>query len=259
MASGGLQRLQKALAAAGAGSRRSCEKLIAGGRVRVNGEIATLGTSVNPLTDSVTIDGRPVDLRTARRVCIILNKPRGYITTRRDPHGRKTVMDLVGEDIPALHPVGRLDCDTEGLLLLTNDGSLTYRLTHPRHEVDKTYEATVSGIPGEEALEALREGIRLEEGVTSPAAVRVLMKRGGRAVVEITVHQGWKRQIRRMFEAVGHPVLRLKRTRYAFLELGRLRPGEWRRLTDDEIERLRESGRRSAAALRRRRTWRHNT
>ncbi len=242
MGSGSLERLQKVLAAAGLGSRRSCEILIRDGRVRINGREATLGSRIDPAVDGVTVDGKPVDVRPARTVCIMLNKPRGYITTRSDTRGRKTVMDLVARDIPGLHPVGRLDYDTEGLLLLTNDGALTYRLTHPSHEVDKTYQVTVSRVLDEEALDSLRRGIRLDEGVTSGAAVRVLEVRGDRAVVEVIVHQGWNRQIRRMFEALGYRVLRLKRTGYGFLTLEGLQRGRFRYLTEEEIEILGGSG-----------------
>ncbi|NPV70941.1 MAG: rRNA pseudouridine synthase [Firmicutes bacterium] len=244
-----MERLQKALASAGAGSRRSCEELISAGRVTVNGVPVTLGTKVDPLLDRVTVDGRPVDLRPRRPVCIIMYKPRGYVTTRRDPHGRRTVMDLVREDIPGLHPVGRLDYDSEGLLLLTNDGGITYRLTHPKHEVDKTYEVSVEGVPGGSVLDRLRTGVRLQEGTTAPARAGILRTSENRAVVKISIHQGWNRQVRRMFEAVGHPVVRLKRTAYGPLRLGRLKPGQYRFLSDEEMDSLRAPGQGPGRAL----------
>lgn len=248
------ERLQKVLASAGYGSRRYCEEMISSGRVTVNGVKATLGAKIDPVRDSVMVDGIRADLAPPARVCIAMYKPRGYVTTRRDPQGRKTVMDLIREDIRGLHPVGRLDYDSEGLLLLTNDGGLTYRLTHPKHEVDKTYEVTVDGIPSSAAIGRLRRGIELGEGVTAPAQAMVLRKTVDRAVIRITIHQGWNRQVRRMLEAVGHPVLRLKRTAYGPIRLDRLKPGQYRFLGEDEIQLLRWPGGRG-----RERRWRQTT
>ncbi|MCR4398165.1 MAG: rRNA pseudouridine synthase [Firmicutes bacterium] len=242
MSAGRLERLHKVLAAAGVASRRRCEEMIAAGRVTVNGRTATVGQKIDRSVDEVTVDGRPCDLTPAAPVCVMLNKPQGCVSTRRDTHGRKTVMDIVGRRFADLYPVGRLDYDTEGLLLLTNDGELAHRLMHPAGGVPKTYEATVRGVPDAADLEVLSRGVPLEEGRTAPASVRVKKRGRGMSVIEITVHQGWKRQVRRMLRMVGHPVLRLKRTGYGFLRLGDLKPGEFRLLDKSEMEMLREYG-----------------
>lgn len=202
----------------------------------VNGEVVSLlGTRVDPARDVVTVDGVPITHPAKRTV--MLHKPAGYLTTRQDPRARDTVMALV-PDIPGLHPVGRLDKDTTGLLLLTNDGDLTYALTHPKHHVEKTYHAWVQGVPSQRALTQLRRGILLEDGLTAPAQVRLLRSEAGRSLLEIIIHEGRKRQVRRMCEAVGHPVVALSRQRIGPLRLGDLREGEWRDLTDEERDDL---------------------
>ena len=227
-------RLNAYLARAGVASRRGADEFIRAGRVRVNGEVAALATYVSA-RDRVEVDGRPV--KPEPLACVLLYKPAGVITTVRDPHARPTVVDLVG---PArrIVPVGRLDADTTGALLLTNDGPLAHRLMHPRHEVDKVYEADVEGVPNDDALETLRRGIELDDGVTAPARVRRL----GPSRVELTIHEGKKHQVKRMLAAVGHPVTRLHRSRYAGLTLDGLAPGEWRELTPDEVDALRSPG-----------------
>ncbi len=224
-------RLNAYLARAGVASRRGADELIKAGRVTVNGAAGQLNTFVEK-ADDVRVDGRLVGKQALRHV--LLNKPRGAITTARDPEGRPTVVDLVGGAIRVV-PVGRLDRDTAGVLLLTNDGELAHRLAHPRYRVEKVYVADVEGEPDERALRALAEGVRLEDGITAPARVRLL----GPARVELTLHEGRNRQVRRMLEAVGHPVRRLRRSRYAGLTTGRLQRGQFRELTRDEVQRLR--------------------
>jgi 23S rRNA pseudouridine2605 synthase len=226
-------RLNAYLARAGVASRRRSDDLIKDGRVRVNGEPGRLDTFV-AAEDVVEVDGRRVEPQ--RLAYVLLHKPPGVVTTARDPHGRPTVVGLVGHPLRIV-PVGRLDADTTGVLLLTNDGPLAHRLAHPRYGVEKVYVADVEGAPTEDDLERLRQGVELEDGRTAPARVRSL----GRSRIELTLHEGRKRQVRRMCEAVGHPVRRLHRTTYAGLELGELRPGEWRELMDDEVRALRRS------------------
>jgi 23S rRNA pseudouridine2605 synthase len=233
------ERLQKVLARAGLGSRRVCEELIADGRVTVNGDVAQLGRRVDPEHDAVALDGVPVVVRDDL-VYYLLNKPAGAVSTASDPEGRPTVVDLV-PDTPRVYPVGRLDYDTEGLLLLTNDGELTHLLTHPRFGVVKTYLAEVEGDPSPAAVRALREGIELDDGMTAPARVNVVQRRGATSAVELGIHEGRNRQVRRMCEAVGHPVVRLVRTRIGPLRDGSLKPGTWRALTPVEIRRLYEA------------------
>jgi 23S rRNA pseudouridine2605 synthase len=224
-------RLNAYLARAGVASRRRSDELIQAGRVRVNGEPGQLNTVVGP-RDVVEVDGERVSLQPLSYV--LLHKPPGVVTTAHDPHGRPTVVDLVRHDARVV-PVGRLDADTTGALLLTNDGPLAHRLAHPRYGVPKVYEVEVEGVPGEEALAALRDGVELEDGRTSPAAVRTLG--GGR--LELTLHEGRKHQVKRMCEAVGHPVRQLHRARYAGLGVDRLEPGAWRELGRDEVAALR--------------------
>jgi 23S rRNA pseudouridine2605 synthase len=226
------ERLQKVLAAAGVGSRRVCENLIEDGRVRVNGEVAVLGRRVDAENDLIEIDGAAIGVRSGL-VHYLLNKPAGVVSTAKDPQGRTTVVDLVPAE-PRVVPVGRLDLDTEGLLLLTNDGELTHRLTHPSFGVDKEYLAEVEGNPSRQALRRLREGVELEDGLTSPAKVSMLSP----GVVRIVIHEGRNRQVRRMCEAVGHPVVRLVRTRIGPLRDTTLSPGSWRALTVDEVRSL---------------------
>ena len=226
------ERLQKVLARVGLGSRRTCEDLIAAGRVTVNGERASLGRRVDPEHDVVAVDGTPIGVK-AGLVYYLLNKPTGVVTTADDPQGRPTVLELVPEE-PRVFPVGRLDMDTEGLLLLTNDGELTHRLTHPSFGVDKEYVAQVEGEPSRRAVRRLREGVELDDGLTAPAQAALV----GPGVIRLTIHEGRNRQVRRMCEAIGHPVTRLIRTRIGPLADRRLKPGAWRELTTDEVRAL---------------------
>lgn len=227
------ERLQKALARAGLGSRRACEGLIADERVTVNGVVATLGDRVDPEVDEVVVDGAVVGVRPGL-VHYVLNKPAGVVTTADDPQGRPTVVDLVPAE-PRVHPVGRLDLDTEGLLILTNEGELTHRLTHPSFGVDKEYLAELDSNPPRAALRRLREGVDLSDGRTAPARVSLV----GDRLLRITIHEGRNRQVRRMCEAVGHRVRRLVRTRIGPLAERNLAPGEWRALTGAEVHELR--------------------
>ena len=229
-------RLQKVLAHAGIASRRAAEDLIRAGRVRVNGRRAELGDKVDPAKDEVQVDGSLIPLAPGL-VHYLLNKPVGVISTADDPEGRPTVLDLVDLE-NRVWPVGRLDVDSEGAVLVTNDGELTHRLTHPSFEVPKTYLAEVKGSPGRAALGALSRGIDLEDGPTTPATVRLVERLAGASLVEITIAEGRNRQVRRMFEAVGHPVRRLVRTAVGPLMLGRLKPGTWRRLSIEEVRAL---------------------
>ena len=235
-----MERIQKILAAAGVASRRSAEELIRAGRVRVNGQIAHLGDSADPEKDTITLDGAVVQPAKDHHY-IMLNKPVGYACTRWDPHLPTTVYQLLPSSMKRLFTVGRLDVDTEGLLLLTSDGGWANDITHPRHHVPKTYVADVNGHPWPEALEALRRGIDLEDGRTLPANVRLLRHRpsDGMARLEITLREGRKRQVRRMLQAVDLEVVHLVRIRIGTLELGRLAEGEWRHLLPDEVNALR--------------------
>jgi 23S rRNA pseudouridine2605 synthase len=228
-------RLNAYLARAGVASRRGADELIKAGRVRVNGEPGRLNTFVEG-GDVVEVDGAAVSPQ--RLTYVLLHKPSGVVTTVRDPHGRPTVVDLVRARERVV-PVGRLDADTTGALLLTNDGPLAHRLAHPRYGVEKVYEVEVDGDPDEEALRRLREGVELEEGGTAPARADRL----GHGRIELTLHEGRKHQVKRMCETVGHPVRRLHRSRYAGLTLERLAPGEWRELTEREVELLRSTAR----------------
>lgn len=232
MPSDGAERVQKVLARAGIGSRRHCEELIEAGRVSVNGRVATLGDKVDIETDRVAVDGVAIGTRPGL-VYYLLNKPAGVVTSVGDPHGRTSVSDLVPSE-PRVHPVGRLDQDTEGLLLLTNDGDLTHRLTHPSFGVEKEYVAEVTGEPSRGDVRALREGVLLEDGMTAPAKVSLV----GPNVLRLTIHEGRNRQVRRMCEAVGHPVVRLVRTRIGPIADRRLAPGAWRTLAQDEVRAL---------------------
>jgi 23S rRNA pseudouridine2605 synthase len=226
-------RLAKYLAHAGVASRRAAERIIAAGRVSVDGEPVRDPARDVDDANAIRVDGSPV--HTAAPVVYVLNKPPGVVSTARDPQGRRTVVELV-ESGERLYPVGRLDADTTGLILLTNDGALAHRLMHPSFEVPRTYRATVQRPPVREpALRALREGVELEDGRTAPAAVRRLAPDR----LELTIHEGRKRQVRRMCEAVGHPVRELERVAFGPLRLGGLEPGEHRRLKPAEVERLR--------------------
>lgn len=235
-----MERLQKILAQAGVASRRKCEELIAGGRVTVDGVIQTeLGSKADPQKQRIEVDGKPIALE--RKVCMVLHKPTSYVTTVTDPEGRRTVMDLIRDVPERLYPVGRLDYDTSGLLLLTNDGQLTQKLLHPSHQFPKVYRVTVLGMPERTTLAQLRSGVELDDGMTQPAKVHVLRQHPRESVVEITIHEGRNRQVRRMFEAVGYPVKRLKRVQFGPLVLDALQTGKWRLLTEDEWEQLYKS------------------
>jgi 23S rRNA pseudouridine2605 synthase len=230
------ERLQKVLAQRGYGSRRVSEELIAAGRVRVNGQVARLGWRVLVDHDRVEVDGHPVSVKPGL-VHYLLNKPAGVVTTSKDTHGRPTVVELVPAE-PRVFPVGRLDADTEGLLLLTNDGELAHRLTHPRFGVEKEYLAQVAGHLNPGALRRLREGVELEDGRTAPAEA----SQPTPGLVRITIHEGRNRQVRRMFDAVGHPVERLVRVRIGPISDRRLPPGQWRPLSPEERRALEETG-----------------
>jgi 23S rRNA pseudouridine2605 synthase len=230
-------RLNAFLARAGVASRRRADELIRGGRVRVNGRAGELNTVVGS-HDVVEVDGE----RVARQALtyVLLHKPPGVVTTARDPQGRPTVVGLVPSE-PRVVPVGRLDADTTGALLLTNDGELAHRLAHPRYGVPKVYEADVEGRPSRDSLDALRGGIELDDGMTAPADVRVVSTSRRRSRIELTLHEGRNRQVRRMLEAVGHPVLRLHRSRYAGLDLDDVAEGQWRALTPREVAAVRSA------------------
>ena len=233
-------RLQKILSAAGVASRRAAETLIVAGRVSVNGEIVTeLGTRADPDADDIRVDARRIGK--PHRHYIALYKPRGYVTTRSDPEHRPTVLDLIGTK-DYIYPIGRLDYDSEGLLLLTNDGAFAERLMHPRYGVDREYEARVRGVPERTTVQRLAQGVVIEGRRTAPAQVRVVETgrgaRGDQAIVAVVLHEGRTRQVRKMLEAVGHPVVRLRRVRVGPIRLGSLKAGEFRELTRQEIEQL---------------------
>ena len=226
------ERVQKVLARAGLGSRRVCDEMVADRRVTVNGVVAEPGTRVDPESDRVEVDGVAIGVRPGL-VYYLVNKPRGVVSTSSDPQGRPTVVELVPGE-PRVFSVGRLDADTEGLLLLTNDGDLAQRVAHPSHGVDKEYLAEVDGVPSRGALRQLRDGVELDDGRTAPAKVAPV----GDGALRIVLHEGRNRQVRRMCEAVGHPVRRLVRTRIGPLTDRKLAPGEWRELTQAEVRSL---------------------
>jgi pseudouridine synthase len=231
-------RINKFLAEAGLASRRQADTLIAAGRVSVNGtRITSMGLQVNPETDEVRVDGEPVALQPKLEYWI-MNKPAGYLTTVRDPFGRPTVMDLLPHQKTRVYPVGRLDLDTSGLLFFTNDGDLALALTHPRHFVEKVYRAKVRGTPANETLHALETGIRLQDGITSPAKVEIEGVENGNAIIRLTIHEGRKRQVRRMLGTCGYPVITLHRLAVGPLWLGDVKSGEIRRPTPEELNQL---------------------
>ncbi|WP_027363399.1 pseudouridine synthase [Desulfotruncus alcoholivorax] len=235
-----MERLQKFLARTGIASRRHSEEIIAQGRVRVNGKTVTVqGLKIDPFKDRIEVDGKPVG-RPEKKIYIVLNKPPGYVTTVQDPRGRRKVTDLLKNVRQRVYPVGRLDYDTEGLLLLTNDGDLAYAMTHPSHEIPKTYRARVRGVPEDSKLKALARGVVLDDGPTAPARVRLLGVKGEDGLIEITIHEGRNRQVRRMCEHIGHPVISLRRVSIGPLTIGGLKPGEYRTLGFKEVSRLKK-------------------
>ena len=230
------ERVQKVLAAAGLGSRRACEELIAEGRVAVDGEIVTLGAKADPTSQVITVDGERVHSNPTL-LYLLLNKPAGYVTTVTDPQGRPTVMDLVPAT-PRVYPVGRLDRDTEGLLILTNDGELANRLAHPSYEVEKTYVAQIRGPAKRHAVRQLLEGVQLEDGLARARSLRELGAAGDHTLIEIVLAEGRKREVRRMLHAVNLPLERLARVRIGPLPLGDISPGKFRPLTGAEVRGL---------------------
>ncbi|MBU0674831.1 MAG: rRNA pseudouridine synthase [Proteobacteria bacterium] len=229
------ERLQKVIAAAGICSRRQAEKHIVGGDISVDGVITTeLGTRVDPLTQQITFRGKM--LPQPEKVCYLLNKPKGYVTTMDDPQGRPVVTDLLKGVRERVYPVGRLDLDTEGALLLTNDGELAHRILHPSNEIMRTYELEVAARPMQSKLDLLTQGIDIEGRKTWPAQVRILNSNSKQTTLEIIIHEGRKRQVRKMFEAIGHPVVTLRRIKYGQLGLGGLRVGSFRKISQKELE-----------------------
>jgi pseudouridine synthase len=230
-------RLAKYLAGAGAASRRKAEQLIVEGRIKVNGVLVTEpGRVINPDLDIIDFDGQI--LKPQKKIYLMLNKPAGYLSSTYDPHGRPTVMDLLMGIQSRLYPVGRLDLDTRGLLLLSNDGEFTNKIIHPRYHVDKKYQVLVKGQLSEKALRQLSKGVKLEDGLTSPAAVKVLQINTQSTLIEMSIHEGRKRQVKRMLAQVGFPVISLKRTAIAFLDLGNLEEGHYRHLDPHEVKAL---------------------
>jgi 23S rRNA pseudouridine2605 synthase len=237
-----MERLQKVLAQAGVASRRKCEEYIEAGRVQVNDKtVTTLGVKVDPAVDAIKVDGRPINRQ--RMQYLLFNKPKGVITSTTDPEGRNVVSDYIKDVKERVYPVGRLDYDSEGILLLTNDGELANLLTHPRHHVPKTYHVTVKGVPHGDLLDKLRAGIKLEDGVTAPAEVEYvdINPEKNETIVSITIHEGRNRQVRRMFDAISYPVIKLKRIQFGTLLLAGLQRGKHRALSKTEIEELRQS------------------
>jgi 23S rRNA pseudouridine2605 synthase len=232
-------RLNRFLATQGVGARRTCEDIIRDGRISVNGRIVTeLGLVVEADRDTVELDGDRIGTA-VKLVYALLNKPAGYVVTAKDPQNRPTVFHLLEGIEQRIFPVGRLDLDVEGLLLLTNDGDLGFRLTHPRYEVEKTYQAVISGKPDKQTLHAIEEGMQLEDGPTAPIHVTVFRATKNETFLEMKMHEGRKRQIKRMWSTLGHPVISLVRTGFASITLDGVRTGQWRYLTPEEVQRLR--------------------
>ncbi len=232
------QRLQKLLSRAGHGSRRACEKLITAGRVTIDGKVATLGERADPAIQTIEVDSQPLTLPTDN-VTILLHKPNGYVVSAKSENDIPSVYDLIPNTPPQIRYVGRLDVNTEGVLLFSTDGDLVHRLTHPRFEVDKIYEAVVEGIPTNDALEQLRTGVELEDGLTAPATVELIDQLNDESTVRLIIHEGRKRQIRRMLGAVGHPVRRLRRVAVGPITIGNLERAASRELTADELTAVR--------------------
>jgi 23S rRNA pseudouridine2605 synthase len=230
------ERLQKFMARCGVASRRKAEEMIFEGRVKVNGETITSVVTINTDSDIVEVNGKVIKPE-ENKVYIMLNKPTEVITSAKDQFDRKTVIDLI--DIKErIYPVGRLDYDTSGLLILTNDGDIAYKMTHPSHEVEKVYLAEVQGAPTESEMKSFREGLEIEDYITSPADIKIIDNKRETCLVEITIHEGRNRQVRKMCDKIGHPVIRLKRKMVGTLSLGELKTGEWRHLKEQEIEYL---------------------
>ena len=236
------ERLQKLIAAAGIASRRHAEELIISGKVALNGQVVTeLGTKADPDQDHIKVNGKLINpqLKTREKVYVLLNKPRGYLSSLSDPEGRPLVTELLPHSVGKVHPVGRLDFNTEGLLILTNDGELTNYITSARNRVDKVYEVKVKGVPTEAAIARLRRGVTLEDGTrTAPAKIKLLHETENNAWFEVLLHQGRNQQVRRMFDLIGHSVLKLRRIRIGSLTDESLKPGHWRLLTTGEVKRL---------------------
>jgi 23S rRNA pseudouridine2605 synthase len=252
------QRLQKLIAEAGIASRRHAEELITAGEVTVNGAVVkTLGTKADPERDHIKVRGRLINSRLKERaqIYVLLNKPRGYLSSVSDPEGRPLVTDLVPSTLGRLHPVGRLDFNTEGLLLLTNDGELTNIITAARNRVRKVYEVKVKGLVPENALDRLRRGIALDDGArTAPAEIKRVDESDTNSWFQVVLHQGRNQQIRRMFDAVGHSVVKLRRTKIGFLSDEGLRPGHWRFLAPEEVARFKRMKQATKASAKKRRT-----
>lgn len=233
-----LERLQKIMSESGVASRRKCEELILEKRVKVNGVVVSkLGVKADKEKDLIEVDGKPLQYDD-KRIYIMLNKPLGYITSARDQFRRPTVLDLVKDINERVYPVGRLDYDTEGLIILTNDGKMTYTITHPKHNINKTYRALLSGRTDQKDINAFKNGIGIEDYITAPAELKLIKYIGNNSLVDITIHEGKNRQVRKMCSAIGHPVINLKRIRIGKIELGELKKGTWRYLTADEIKYL---------------------
>lgn len=233
-------RLQKYMAQCGVASRRKCEEMIKSGQVTINGEVVRdMGVKIDPSHDRVFVNGKRISLE-ENYVYIMLNKPRGYITTVKDQYNRPIVMDLVKDISERIYPIGRLDYESEGLLLLTNDGNIAFHLTHPRHQIDKEYVVRVEGCPSSEDIDKLRNGIDIGGFITSPAQVDLIRKNKQTSLIRITIKEGKNRQVRRMFDAIGHPVIYLKRIRIGNIKLGNLELGKWRHLTNKELEALKD-------------------
>lgn len=231
-------RLQKFMATCGVASRRKSEKIILDGRVKVNGKIITeLGTKINPEKDIVKVDNKIIELE-ENDIYILLNKPVGYVTTTKEQFGRKKVLDLIKGVKERIYPVGRLDYDTSGLLILTNDGELTYKLTHPSHEIKKTYIAIVRGVPTKSEIMKLRRGVVIDGYKTSKSEVEILKNYKNKSILKIIIHEGRNRQVRKMCESINHPVIELERVSIEDIQLGNLKVGEWRYLTNEEIKYL---------------------
>jgi 23S rRNA pseudouridine2605 synthase len=243
--------LQKLIAEAGIASRRHAEEMIAAGEVTVNGQVVTtLGTKADPARDHIKVRGRLINpaLAAREKIYVLLYKPRGYLTSLADQEGRPLVSDLMPEALGRLHPVGRLDFNTEGLLILTNDGELTNFITSARSNVEKVYEVKVSDVPPEDALERLRRGIVLDGARTAPAKITKIDETRSNSWFEVVLHEGRNQQIRRMFDAINHPVLKLRRVRIGFLKDERLAPGQWRFLSAEEVARLMRTKRKAKPA-----------